>query len=359
MIGVDARLDLAPYVGQRSATFRFGLTNAVTGEILPDLNPIRDTVPTLSHDTGRTIKRQLSGLSLGVVDSARVNVLQSRVTPFMIIGGYEYPLGRYVFSDQAGLFTTTGVISNAVLLDEMYVIDQQLEVSITSRLSGSGGSAQGVMALLSDILTPLGVSFRLESSPYTTSGNWPIGTNRGNALEGLSVDGDYFSPWFDNAGVLRFIRAFNPADAIVTFDWDVNQVVNRDNIITSSDLLSAFNRFIVVSNSTTSSDQSSTEIVGAYDVPASAPWSIANRGFVVPSVITQAVDTGAQANAIAANIGQRQTVFERFTLDTAPDPRHDSYDVIRWQGVNWLELAWSLPLIEGSTMNHTIRKAFT
>ena len=47
-----------------------------------------------------------------------------------------------------------------------------------------------------------------------------------------------------------------------------------------------------------------------------------------------------------------------FRSSTIPDPRHDGYDVIRWQGFNWLELGWSLPMIEGSSMSHTLRKSY-
>jgi hypothetical protein len=356
MIGTDALLNLAPYVGQRSATFRFGLMNAVTGKILPDLNPLRDTVPTLSHDTTRTIKRQVTGLTLGVTDTARINSVQDRVTLFMGLAGVEYPLGRYVFSDESALVTTAGDLGNYMLLDEMYVIDQEIEKSISSH---TASGEQGVSPLLTQILDPLLVHYIIEPSQYGTIGTWPIGTNRGNVLEDLALDGDYQSPWFDNDGIMRFIRTFDPAAVTPTFDWDANQVVIRDTPIRTSDLLSAPNRFIVISNSTSEGGQSQVAVVGVYDVPASAPWSIANRGFVVPRTVTLTVNSLTQANAIAANLGQRQTVFERYEISTAPDPRHDSYDVVRWQEQNWLELAWSLPLIEGSTMSHTIRRTFT
>ena len=65
-----------------------------------------------------------------------------------------------------------------------------------------------------------------------------------------------------------------------------------------------------------------------------------------------------QARAVARGIGIRQTVFERVSLTTAPDPRHDSYNVVVWQGEKWLELAWSMALVEGGTMNHLLRKGY-
>jgi hypothetical protein len=126
----------------------------------------------------------------------------------------------------------------------------------------------------------------------------------------------------------------------------------------TNDLLDAPNRFIVISNGAVSASAAAIPIVGRYDIPSSAPHSIANRGFVIPSVEERQLDTQAQADAAARNLGQRQTIFERTTLSTAPDPRHDGYDVIRWQGENWLELGWSLPMAEGAAMTHTMRKSY-
>ncbi len=85
---------------------------------------------------------------------------------------------------------------------------------------------------------------------------------------------------------------------------------------------------------------------------------IAARGFVIPEVVNLPAGSNGQAAAMARNLGIRQAVFRRTSLSTAPDPRHDSYDVIRWQGVNWLELGWSMTLEEGAPMTHTLRRSF-
>jgi hypothetical protein len=347
-------LDLPPYVGQRSATFRFGLINIVTGEILDDLNPLSTPAAEVSHDTSRTIKRQLT-MSLGVDDTARVDIVQHRVLPFMVIDGTEYPLGQYRFSDSTQLVFTQGSISSVILLDEMSRVDQPIESAVTP---ATHIGYIGITSLMRKILNPLGVDYDIESTNITTSSTWQIGTNRGGVLEDLSLEGGFFSPWFNNDGRLQFILAFDPADALIDFDWDENQVVHRDSITKTNDLLSAPNRFIVISNSTNSETQSSVSMVGVYDVPDSAPWSIANRGFVVPQIVERSVDSPLLAQLLASTIGKRQLVFERYELTTAPDPRHDSYDVIMWQGERWLELAWTLTCKEGEPMRHVLRKAF-
>lgn len=347
-------LDLPRYVGQRSATFRFGLTNGVTGEVLDDLHPIADPPAVVSHDTSRTIKRQLT-LTLGVEDAARIDTITARVTPYMIVGGVEYPLGVFLFANSMSVEYLQGNLMPATLLDTMFIVDQQIETAVAP--FNAGGSTQ-IVTLIQSILNPLKVKYQVESSNYTTNGTWPIGTNRGSVLEDLALQGGYFSPWFDDQNIMRFELAFDPANALVDFDWDANQVAIRGTMTRSNDMLTAPNRFIVVSNSTSDSSMAAVPIVGRYDVPDSAPWSIASRGFVVPSVITLGTDTTDQAQTIATTIGQRQMIVETYEVDTPPDPRHDSYDVIEWRDDKWLELAWSLTCKEGEPMHHVLRRAF-
>jgi hypothetical protein len=186
-------------------------------------------------------------------------------------------------------------------------------------------------------------------------GGWGAGTRRGQILEELSAQGDYFTPWMNNDGRFKMVRTFDPAGAVPQFDWDAGNKVIRDSIAKTSDVLQAPNRFVVISNS---ADASAAPVFGTYDVPPSAPHSITQRGFVIPAVFDlQIADTG-QAEAAARNLGIRQTIFERYELATAPDPRHDSYDVIHWQGINWLELAWSITCLEGAPMRHIIRRSY-
>lgn len=354
-------LDLDPGYGQRAATYRFALTN-VTGDILEDLTPVRNSPPVLTHDTSRTVKRQVQGLNLGTYDSARINVITDRVLIYMVLGGVEYPLGRYMFADNTERLFTSGVLANALLMDEMNIVDQQLETSYSARVvqnsAGNVSTSTTCQQAIMDLLTGLPITYSIEPSAFYTIGSWAAGTNRGQPIEALSIEGDWWSPWFDNTGVMRFIRTFDPALVIPTFDFDAGNKVIRESIARSNDLLTAPNRFIVISNGAASSSSAATPIVGRYDVPSSAPHSILNRGFVIPSVTERQIDTQVQVTAAATNLGQRQTVFERTVLSTAPDPRHDGYDVVIWQGEPWLELAWSLPLLEGSAMTHSLRRAY-
>ena len=343
----DPLLDLAPWVGQRQASFRFELFNGVSGLELGEIHPLRTA--SLTHDTSRTIKRQLS-LDLGVADTAAINTITDRVRVFMTFpNGSEYPLGTYMFTDDSRQRYTSGDLGNLILNDEMFLVDQQ----ITTGLSGTGTSTEETIQAA---LAGLPVTYTLEGSQFQCRETWSIGTNRGVILEALCISGDYFSPWFGNDGQMHFIRTFDPADRIPDFDFDAGHKVVREPILLTNDLITAPNRFVVISNNST---DPSSESVGTYDVPHTAPYSIAQRGFVIAQVSTIQLTDSVQAAAVARGLGIRQTVFERVGINTAPDPRHDSYNVIRWQGDLWLELAWSMALTAGGEMSHLLRKAYT
>lgn len=346
------QLDLDDWIGQRSATFRFDYIDVVTGYRTP-VTPIKDTVPTLTHDVGRTITRQMTNANFGIVDTSLINVISGRIEPFMVFTGAEYQLGRYMFNNQTQFDWTSGTICSCAMYDEGFIVDQQIENSFGAESNTLNPLVDNLLGALLDGL-PITVS--IAPTAFASSGAWPAGTMRGFIVEQLAIDGAYFSPWFDNIGVMRFIQAFDPATSTVTFDLDSGNKVLRGRAIRTNDLINSPNRFIVISNSANAITEA---IAASYDVPSSAPHSITNRGFVIPKVETRQLDTGAQAIAVAQNLGLRQTIFERVELYTAPDPRHDGYDVLRWRGENWLELAWSLPLIEGAEMQHIARKVYT
>lgn len=342
----EAELDLDDWVGQVVATYRFDLADGVTGEHLGQIHPIRSGA-TITHDTSRTIKRELR-LSLGVTDTAAINPLTDRVVPSMLLAGQQYPLGRFQFTDETDAVSTGGNRGTVVLMDEMFLVDQQ----ISSGFGPTTAVQDAILELVSGLPLPAVI---VEASPFSALGGWAPGSGRGQILSAYATQGDYMTPWLDNNGAFRMIRTVDPDTAVLTIDFDRGARVIADSISETSDLLTAPNRFIVTS---TAGDAFDAPILGTYDVPPSAPYSIAQRGFVIPQTGNLQLANTTQANAAARNLGIRQSVFRRTQLSTAPDPRHDSYDVVRWQGVNWLELGWSLTLQPGAPMTHVLRRSF-
>lgn len=342
------RLDLVDYVGQRSSTFRFALSDSVTEELKGDLTPLRQPAASISHDTTRTIVRTAS-MTLGVDDSARIDPIRDRITISMINGRVEYPLGRYIVVDATQSQWTSGNFTDLRLADELFIIDQPIVRGFSSTAA--------VPDAIRDLLEDFRFEIDIEPSGFPAAGSWPAGTSAARILIELCTQGGLFNPWFDHFGVLRIIRAFDPSDSPTTIDFDAGNQVIRGTVARESDLLTAPNRFVVVSNAHSGAEGDAAK-VGTYDVPSSAPHSIENRGFVIAKVVDMQLTSSSQAQEAAKKLGQSSTAFERVTLSTPPDPRHDSYDVHVWQGQRWLELAWTMTLADGSPMSHDMRRAY-
>jgi hypothetical protein len=338
--------DLQPWVGQRSSSFRFNLINGLTGENRGTITPIRTA--SLTHNTTATIKRRLS-ISLGKVDTADIQPLTDRVDVEMILGdGSVWPLGRYMFTDQSNQVFTSGLLSNVVLNDEMFLVDQDIIV-------GYDATGKTTETAYREILAGLPITLRIEDAGgFTMSQSWGVGSSRGSMLNALAVSGDYFSPWFGNDTFMHLRRTFNPADEVPQFDWDSGNQVMREGIVETSNVLTAPNRFVVISNT----GAQLAPVVGVATVPVTAPNSFANRGFYITDTQTLQLSDPSQAAAVARGLANRQTVFETVTVNTAADPRHDSYDVIFWRGSFWLELGWTMQMAPGGMMSHTLRKAY-
>lgn len=374
--------------GLRAATFTFNVVEVLTSMVVGTLHPIRDTTPTLSHDTSRSVKRTIT-LTLNVADTELFDEIRHRVDVAMLTGdGREFPLGRYMAASLSRIPTTAGDMSTVALVDEMFVLAQKIPTSFTAAVAPGSFYSDGlgrtnVYDMINEFLdrytlfNPLAylggltsvfttgvnddarprIERDIEFTNFVTSASWQTGTEGTTVLGDLALSGGYFTPWMGNDTNFHMIRAFDPDDIVPRFDFDEQQSVVRDTITRTNDLLNAPNRIIVISNAGMG-DSRDAPVVGTFDIPASAPHSIPNRGFVIPDVIDTQVTSRGQASVMARNIGTHQRVVERVELSTPPDPRHDSYDVVRWDGELWLEVAWSMPLVEGGQMSHTMQRIY-
>lgn len=362
----DSRFDLPSWVGQRQATFRFALIDGVTNQPLRDLHPLKGTTPTLAHDTSRTIPRSLR-MQLGASDTATLDPINNRVLVYMVTGTTQWPLGRYMFIDSSKQRYSSGRLGSLSLVDEMYIVDQAMETGFSALVTTStsvSGFGETVVALETvdqtarRLLAPLSIDFLIEGTPFSSIGSWPVGASRAQILKNLATDGDYFNPWLDNNGVLQMQRTFNPDREVPDFDFDRDNKVIAGSIVETDNLLQAANRVVVVSNGVASDENTTGPIVGIFDVASSAPHSLLNRGFTIADVREMQVESVIQATTIARNIAINSTAFEFVDLSTPPDPRHDGYNVVRWDNRLWLETAWSMELSQGGEMRHSLQRIY-
>ena len=307
----------------------------------------------ITHDTSRTIPTATQ-LQFDRDDTARIDPISHRIAVSMLLVGAGYPLGRYLIVDHTRSRTSAGPLAASALVDEMFLVDQPLTASFCpATQSGLYATQIGIDQAINLLLRDLALPTRIEATSASTAGTWPAGTSRAKVLADLALDGGYTTPWIDHHGTLQMIRAVDPATAVPDLNLDLPGRVLADSIAEVTDLLTAPNRFVVISN-----DAGTTPIVGVYDLPPAAPNSAQRRGFVIPHVVERQVTDVRQATAVAETFARTMTVTERAELSTAPDPRHDGHTLVWWRGQRWIETSWSMQLTPGGTMRHILKRTY-
>lgn len=343
----------------RQATWRFDLLDSNL-QILGVLPVDRTSVPTMQVDTSRAIKRTLTGLVLppGGIDD--VDVIKERVQVTMIVDdGLEFPQGVFLFSDVSRIVLSSGVsidVGSISMVDQLLIVDQQTDTSI------SFPPSKQITVAITELLDPLPIQFSIDPSGAVISAAqeavaWPAGTSRLRIVNELGSMIGYTDLCFENDGIGRMKLMPNPLtepESNVIF-YPIGGRTYRVSTTRSTNLLELPNQFVVVNSGATTAP-----VYGKYNIPDNAPHSAANRGFVISHVEQlQGIDTNAEASVAAESLA-RQWRFPYETVEFAgpPDPRHDCYNVIDFEGVRFLELGWRLPLREGSDMTHTLRRTY-
>lgn len=340
-------------ISYRASGFTFELLTPALVKI-GDLAPFRDEIPTIENNGNRSIKRTLDGLALTPAESAAVNTLNSRVRVSMVLpNGTALRLGVFLFADNPRVRHTYGTPVRASLVDQCFMLDQPVEVSV------SYAAGQDVAAALASHFDVAGVPFYAIEISGVTLGSpvaWPAGTSRLKIMNHLAAIGGAYSVFFDHDGFGRVRRVPDLTLSNIDVTYEEGGRIYRGSIVETNDLLSAPNRYIVID-----STNPDTPVTGYFDVPDEAPHSIVNRGgLVIPTVIdTQGIGTVEQAEARArAAYAQDSSTFEWVDFDSPPDPRHDTFAVVSYLGNLYREQSWSLPCVEGSAMSHSLRRIY-
>lgn len=336
----------------RESSFRFDVLDASLA-YAGTLEVAADSNPTVSNDTNRAIKRTLSGVKLPPAAAADVNPFADRVRPTMILSnGSEYPLGVFLFADWSRTPDTPDLGGEGGLVDQTLIVDDPLAASVT--LAQGASLSDFAARLLADAGLP---AVNVASSPLTAGKalTWPIGTSRLAVLKAVAELLGYYSLYFDAAGTARMVPVPELAYADADLVYAAGGRVLHSTIVESDDAMDAPNRFLVIDTGATA-----TAIVGTWDVPGSAPHSYLNRGFYMTSVTeVQGLATQADADAAAAAIGQAAGVgYSHLQFASALDPRHDTFQLVEFDGLVWREESWTFPMEEGSAMGHKLRRVY-
>jgi hypothetical protein len=351
-MAVDTLLDLDG-ISQRAEKVTFEVLDSslnVTGTITPV------HVGSVENNATAAIKRRLTGFRLSATDYNAVNTLTDRIRPSWVLSdGRKFPLGLFLFADASSPRRSWGRELEATLVDQGLILSQPLSATVGFPTGTSVAAAAGQVAALAGVM-----GAAIDASPVVTSSPlaWPAGksgTTYSKVLDDLAALGGYYPAYFSNAGQLLLDTVVDvPTAAAALIYADGGRIVT-DSIVEANDLLTAPNRYIVVDTSATDAP-----ITATYDIPANVPYSATRRGFVIPRFV-DAPGIGSQAAALvlAAQIADSDVAaFETVQFSGPADPRHDTFDVVSFRGVNYLEVGWRLNLAAGGPHDHQLRRVY-
>ena len=351
--------------GQRSESYRFERREGASLRPLGELHPIQGA--TLSQSGTNSLVRTLS-FDLGEADAAEVNFVSERVDVSMLLGGEVWKLGRFLYTDAVNQdffdedTDRVRTLTSCQLSDQMAIVDTELETAFDCIL-------EPARSAIERLLEGLDIQMLVEDSGQLISNSWMAGTSRKAVLESIANLGGYLPPGFDSEGVLRARQQFDPTAGVPDFDFDALRNVFAESVTRSDSTIYAPNRIVVVSNGGNTYGGSSSEdnpvdpidpgpMMAFCDVPSSAPHSVLNLGFVRPRVEEIQATSVAQCQAVADLFCLTQTVAEETQLSTSIDPRHESWNTVRFQGKRWLESSWSASLTAGGEMRHSLQRSY-
>lgn len=310
------------------------------------------TASGVSANTTAQIMRTLTGVKITSNEMRDIDPFTHRLRPKLTLGdGSEWPLGVFVFVDQADELAK-GVFPVDLALSDQGAIFDQPTIRTFSFAPGSS-----VTDAIAAVVAYYGIRFvDIPTGAGTPIGSvgatWAIGSKGNAILSELCALGGFLPGYFDNNGTYT-IRSPQPhPDA----DFDIDSMAGKvlaGSVKRRSNILSAYNAFVVIDTA-----PKAAPICAIAFVDSQLPWAKENRdGYVVPSIIrTQGLDSQTQAQQMAdAAAASAGTGFAEIDYaSTVPDPRHDLFQNLRWDGVLYREVAHTFGLSSGISQTHKI-----
>jgi hypothetical protein len=337
-------------VSVRAEKVRFDICDTSLQKI-GELHP--EAAAQIDNSATQQIKRRLSSLRIASDEYADVNPLADRIRPYWVLeNGDELPLGVFLFADASTHRYSYGLTLEATCVDQGLILSQQL--------AGSLGFASGASAsdAISQTFEAAGIfNAEVDVSQYTFGSPtaYPTSDTYAKVLDDLCLKAGYHSPYFDNDGNAVVRTATDLSTATATLNYLDGGRIVAGSIVEANDLLGAPNRFLVVDTAAT------TGVVSyALTIPADAPHSYQTRGWYLTHTIeAPGVGNVEQAQQVAeAFYRQNPQAYETAIWSSPGDPRHDTFDVVNYRGVNYLEVAWSLRLAPGGPMTHKATRVY-
>lgn len=349
MITPNALLDLRPEVGQVGCTWRWDLVND-TGGVLGQIHPALGA--TLTNDTNASAYRTIRNVSIRQSEWADINIFTDYVRLWMVLeDGTQWSQGVFALTSDERVEGTLETPLSTTLVDKRFLLDSTMPFSYGIR---NGALVYPAMVRVAELygipdaaITDTGA--RVGGGPV----NWPPDATGLSILASLCQRAGFHPPYFDNAGILTL----RPP---VALQLGQGHVYNRRNgrirqgaLSRSTNLLDAPNAFKVISTGATSNEVYAT----AYVNPT-LPHAKEQTGRVrIKAIRRQGLADRAACLAVAQSYARADAGrYATMTLESVPDPRHDTFDLVEIDGDPYREVSWAMALEPGGTHSHKVVK---
>jgi len=307
----------------------------------------RDDLGVLTNDGRSRVRRTCRGVSFIRADLRDVNLFTDAFRCVWLQDGVETVLGTMYAADDPKRLDDR--VASLYLADETIFIDvpalYTIGVSPGDVITTNIENVARIAGVQRFVVTP---SNAVVLDPIA----WPRGTPIMSILIDLCQLVGYLPPYFDRFGVLQCAPP-PPLDSAPVAVYDETNHVRGTGVV-NDNLLTAPNVFTVVNGGATE-----TEIAATAVVPADAPHSITARGRTVPRIVrAQGIASQAAAAEMASSLAATAVDdFEEARFVSAPNPVHDTYDVVSFMGRNYREVTWTLELRPGGSHVHELNRA--
>ncbi len=330
-------------IGQRQDGVIFELVDSARNS-LGMLDVAR--APTINFDTTHdTSMRTASGVSVST-PPATLDLNRERVRVWLTLeNGSAYPLGVFMFGENASKPYAMGTEWTPQLFDEGFLLAQDLGRTYAVK---PGDSLLGAFkALAGEVLDPLGIpsQYPVGDATVVAVQTFVAGSARMTALKTIASALGCYPPFFDNDGVFR-LRIAPPVDVPPDHVYELGgRIIDGSSQITES-MYRAPSHYVVIGADLKPTEPGG-EVRGEYWVPASAPYSAFVTGREVKSVATvPAITTNelAAAAAFTNYLTNSRVSYGKVTFGSTIDPRHRPFDIMQHLGLRYVETSWTIDL---------------
>lgn len=297
-------------------------------------------------------------------DLQRVDYLNDRIRPVVILEGKEYPMGIFLIPSpnrekkEQGIIRTieaydkTQILKEDKLLDRLYLKQGSKYTSVITQIINSAGIHR--------------VSIEPTELVLKRDREFEPGTSKLSVVNALLSECNYTSIYSDHTGMLKAENYILPNLRKVDHRYNDYDILNPENLkvgystTDEVDLFNIPNIWVVVASN---AENDSLKAVYKNESPTS-PTSITNRSRNIVDYRTVSdIADQSTLNSYVKRLAYNSTnQYRKISFDTLINPKHSYSDCILIEdeklGINakYIETSWSFDLKAGATMKHNCRR---